>query len=167
MGGVLMNIIQRLIAKIPSPGYTATQEQLQANKRLVEEFYNTTGLAKAALIHKDYIQHDPAFIKRAEAKNISDYDEIIDFIKEAAAATPSVPDDRQLEILIAECDIVAAVIKTNQNRPGSQLLLRAERMTYLDLMFFVSRMASCLNTGMVSISHYQSLDAGDDRSLEV
>ena len=112
-----MKIIQRLIAKIPTPGCAAAQEQLQANKRLVEEFYNTTGSAKAALIHKDYIQHDPAFIKRAEAKNISDYDEIIDFIMQAAAEVPSEPDNRELEILIAECDIVAAVIKRTKTDP--------------------------------------------------
>jgi predicted SnoaL-like aldol condensation-catalyzing enzyme len=117
MGGVLMKMIQRLIAKLPTPECTATEEQLQANKRLVEEFYNSAGSAKAALVHKDYIQHDPAFIKRAQAKNISDYDEIVDFIMRAAAEVPSEPDNRELEILIAECDIVAAVIKRTRTDP--------------------------------------------------
>jgi len=112
-----MKMIQRLIARIPTPGRTATEEQLKANKKLVEEFYNTTGSAKAALIHKGYIQHDPAFIKRAQAKNISDYDEIVDFIIRAAAEVPSEPDNRELEILIAECDIVAAVIKRTKADP--------------------------------------------------
>jgi len=112
-----MKVIQRLIAKIPTPEYKATEEQLQANKKLVEEFYNTTGSAKAALIHKGYIQHDPAFIKRAEAKKISDYDEIIDFIMKPSVATSSEPDNRELEILIAECDIVAAVIKRTKADP--------------------------------------------------
>lgn len=112
-----MTTFHRLIATIPTPGCTATEEELRKNKKLVEEFYNTTGSAKAALIHKDYIQHDPAFIKRAQAKNISDYDEIVDFIMRAAAEVPSEPDNRELEILIAECDIVAAVIKRTKPDP--------------------------------------------------
>jgi predicted SnoaL-like aldol condensation-catalyzing enzyme len=117
MGERLMKMIQRLIAKNPNPECTTTEEQLQANKKLVEEFYNSTGAAKAALIHKDYIQHDPAFEKRAEAKDCSDYDEIVDFIMQAAAKVSSEPDNRELEILIAERDIVAAVIKRTKTDP--------------------------------------------------
>ena len=106
-----MTTLHRLIATIPTPGCTATEEELRKNKKFVEEFYNTTGAAKAALIHKDYVQHDPAFIKRARAKNISDYDEVVEFFIRSAAEGSSEADNRELEILIAECDIVAAVIK--------------------------------------------------------
>ena len=112
-----MTMSHRLIATIPAPGCTATEGQLRTNKKLVEEFYNTTGAAKAALIHKDYVQHDPAFLKRARAKNISDYDEIVEFIMRSAAEGSSEADDRELEILIAECDIVAAVIKRTRTDP--------------------------------------------------
>ncbi len=112
-----MTAFHRLIAAIPAPGCTATEEEIRKNKKLVEEFYNTTGSAKVALIHKDYVQHDPAFIKRARAKNISDYDEVVEFFMRSAAEGSSEPDPRKLEILIAECDIVAAVIKRTKPDP--------------------------------------------------
>src|ERR1700735_4361319 len=58
----------------PSPGCTATPSELAANKKVVLEFFRP-GADRIALADPSYIQHNPAFKKRAQDKNISDYEE--------------------------------------------------------------------------------------------
>jgi hypothetical protein len=48
----------------PAPGCTATPAQLEANKKVVMEFFRTTGEARVALADTSYKQHNPAFKAR-------------------------------------------------------------------------------------------------------
>ena len=57
------------------PGVVSTQSaaQLEANKKVVMEFYRPgiTPEERYALIHKDYVQHNAAYVKYAKDHNIS------------------------------------------------------------------------------------------------
>ena len=98
----------------PSPFCTATPTQLAANKKLLIDFYSTSGAAKAAMIADDYVQHDPAFLKREEASGMSSRDGIVAAIMDNSQPAPSggrQPDGRELVIVMAECDLVTGVVK--------------------------------------------------------
>jgi len=55
------------VAQSPTPA------QLEANKKVVMEFYRPgiTPEERYALIHKDYVQHNAAYVKYAQDHNIS------------------------------------------------------------------------------------------------
>ncbi len=64
-----------LVPANPTPGCTATQAQLEANKKLVLSFFTSQGADRVALADESYKQHNHAFKKRAENEKISDYEE--------------------------------------------------------------------------------------------
>src|SRR5262249_841008 len=59
----------------PTPGCTETQAQLEANKKVAEQFFLTNGDARVALADPSYKQHNPQFKKRAEDEKVTDYEE--------------------------------------------------------------------------------------------
>jgi hypothetical protein len=56
----------------PTPGCTATPAQLEANKKAVMEFFQTSGADRVALADVTYKQHNPVFVKRAAENHVSD-----------------------------------------------------------------------------------------------
>ena len=108
----------------PAPGCGATPEQLEANKKVAEQFFLASGEARVALADPSYKQHNPAFKKRAEDEKISDYEEFKKTFLALAArggggpqAAPGAPQGNPLEIVTAECDLVTTVHKTYRPEP--------------------------------------------------
>jgi len=108
----------------PTPGCTATPAQLEANKRVVIAFFRTSGADRVALADPSYIQHNPAFKKRAEDEKISDYEEFKKTFLAAGggggrgpAAGPPPPQGNPLEVVTAECDIVTVIHKAYRQDP--------------------------------------------------
>lgn len=99
----------------PTPGCTATSEQIQANKRVAMAFFTAaTPEARVALADPGYKQHNPAFVNRAGVDRVSDYEEYKrTFLNRGTAAqTPAgAPPGNLFEIVVAECDIVTIVHK--------------------------------------------------------
>lgn len=114
----------------PAPGCTATPAQLEANKKVVMEFFRTTGEARVALADPSYKQHNPAFKKRAEDNKVSDYEEFKStFLAQAAdrggagrgpATGQQPPAGNPFEVVTAECDIVTIVHKNNRQDPTAE-----------------------------------------------
>jgi predicted SnoaL-like aldol condensation-catalyzing enzyme len=114
----------------PAPGCTATPAQLEANKKVVMEFFRTTGEARVALADPSYKQHNPAFKKRAEDNKVSDYEEFKStFLAQAAGrggagrgptTGPQPPPGNPFEVVTAECDIVTIVHKNNRQDPTAE-----------------------------------------------
>tara|TARA_R110000787_G_scaffold220726_3_gene329484 strand:+ start:5540 stop:6043 length:504 start_codon:yes stop_codon:yes gene_type:complete len=94
----------------PGNECSSTPAQIAANKQLVETFYDSSGADKVALIHPDYIQHDPAFEKRSEINGTSAYDEIASAILNGSQPTPESA-NREIVIVMAECDFVTGIVK--------------------------------------------------------
>ena len=111
----------------PAQGCEATPAQLEANKKVVMEFFRTTGEERVALADVSYKQHNPAFKKRAEESKVSDYEEFKNaFLAQAAgrggagggpAAGPQPPPGNPFEVVTAECDIVTIVHKNYRQDP--------------------------------------------------
>jgi predicted SnoaL-like aldol condensation-catalyzing enzyme len=110
----------------PTPGCSATPAQLDANKKVVMEFFRTAGEARVALADTSYKQHNPVFKKRGTDDNISDYEEFKKtFIAQAARpaapgatdAGPQPPQGNPYEVVTAECDIVTVVHKVYRQDP--------------------------------------------------
>lgn len=110
---------------VPTPGCKATPAELAATKQLVMDFASKTGEAKIALADpNDYVQHNPANHKRAEAEHLSDYE---DFKKMflaggpggigGAATGPKPPKGNPTEMVVAECDVVIIVHKIFRQDP--------------------------------------------------
>lgn len=99
----------------PAPGCTASAQQLQANKRVAMAFFTAaTPEARSALADPAYKQHNPAFVKRAEADHLSDYDEFKKSflaLPTTAQNPPGTPPGNIFEIVTAECDTVTIVHK--------------------------------------------------------
>jgi predicted SnoaL-like aldol condensation-catalyzing enzyme len=121
-----------LVQANPTPGCTATQAQLAANKKVVIEFFRTRGEARVALADPNYKQHNPAFKKRAEDNKVSDYEEFKNtFLAQAAggggggpgqasATGPQPPPGNPVEVVTAECDIVTAIHKGYRQDPTAE-----------------------------------------------
>jgi predicted SnoaL-like aldol condensation-catalyzing enzyme len=111
----------------PTPGCAATPAQLDANKKVVIAFFQTAGADRVALADPSYIQHNPAFKKRAQDDKISDYEEFKKaFLSSGAfgggagrgpAAGPPPPQENPLEVVTAECDIVTVIHKGYRQDP--------------------------------------------------
>ena len=113
----------------PTPGCSATPAQLEANKKVVMEFFRTSGEARVALADPSYKQHNPVFKKRGADDNITDYEEFKKtFIAQAARppapapvdAAPQPPQGNPYEVVTAECDIVTVVHKTYRQDPTAE-----------------------------------------------
>ncbi|MGD0906344.1 MAG: hypothetical protein ABSA96_02100 [Candidatus Acidiferrales bacterium] len=113
----------------PTPGCSATPAQLDANKKVVMEFFRTSGEARVALADPSYKQHNPAFKKRGTNDGITDYEEFKKtFIAQAARppatapadAGPQPPPGNPYEIVTAECDIVTVVHKVYRQDPTAE-----------------------------------------------
>ena len=114
----------------PAAGCTATPAQLEANKKMAIQFYAGTTDARLPLIDPGFIQHNPAFVKRAKDAGISDYDEFkATFVGRPAGAGggggnanagPRPPQGNQFEIVTAECDYVTVIHKTFRQDPTAE-----------------------------------------------
>ena len=110
----------------PAPGCTVGQDQLEANRKLVLNFFRTSGEARVALLDPSYKQHNPVVVRRARQENLSDYDEAKKSFLEQAHGTvhglglgPTPPGNR-FEIVTAECDIVIVVHSGFRHDPTGQ-----------------------------------------------
>jgi predicted SnoaL-like aldol condensation-catalyzing enzyme len=115
----------------PTPGCTATAAQLEANRKVVIAFFQTTGAARVALADPSYIQHNPAFKKRAQDDKVTDYEEFKNTFMAMAAGRggmpgapgrgpttgPPPPQGNPLEVVTAECDIVTVIHKNYRQDP--------------------------------------------------
>jgi predicted SnoaL-like aldol condensation-catalyzing enzyme len=117
----------------PTPGCTATAEQLEANKKVVIRFFQTTGAERVALADPSYLQHNPVFKKRAQDDKVTDYEEFKNtFLAMANGRGPGLgpgngpggpgggarpPQGNPLEVVTAECDIVTAIHKNYRQDP--------------------------------------------------
>jgi predicted SnoaL-like aldol condensation-catalyzing enzyme len=112
----------------PTPGCTATPAQMDANKKVVISFFQLSGADRVALADPSYIQHNPAFKKRAQDDKISDYEEFKkSFMNGGAfgggggrgpgAGGPPPPRGNPLEVVTAECDIVTVIHKNYRQDP--------------------------------------------------
>jgi len=110
---------------IPSPGCTATPAQMEANKKVVISFFRLSGADRVALADPSYIQHNPAFKKRAQDDKISDFEEYKKAFMGAGgfgagrgpATGPPPPQGNPLEIVTAECDLVTVIHKAYRQDP--------------------------------------------------
>lgn len=110
----------------PAPGCSATPAQLEANRKVAIAFFQTAGAARVALADPSYIQHNPAFKKRAQDDKISDYEEFKKSFMGAGgfggggrgrAEGPAPPQGNPLEVVTAECDIVTVIHKAYRQDP--------------------------------------------------
>ncbi|MBI4265731.1 MAG: hypothetical protein HY657_15255 [Acidobacteria bacterium] len=124
---------QRLVFTLTAVGLLAqpaaiaqtgpTPAPLEANKRVVMEFYRPgiTPDERYALIHKDYLQHNAAYVKYAKERNISG-NEAFRQIRLAQAeaiaagratppgqAAPGAPQGNTFHVLYAEGDLVVRI----------------------------------------------------------
>ena len=107
----------------PAPGCTATPAQLEANRKVVTKFFQTSGADRVALADVTYKQHNPVFIKRAADNHVSDYEEFKNaFLAQAAGPVRGLglgptPPGNPLEIVTAECDIVTVIHRNFRHDP--------------------------------------------------
>ena len=114
----------------PAPGCKATPAELEANRKVAMDFFRLSGEARVALADPSYKQHNPAFKKRAEEANETDYEEFKKFFTNAgafgagrgpapagAAAAPAPPPGNPFEVVTAECDIVTVIHKNYRPDP--------------------------------------------------
>ena len=133
MAAALMLTVAPTFAQTPTltPGCTATPAQLEANKKVAMEFFRP-GVDRVALADPTYKQHNPAFVKGGREANLSDYE----YFKSrfggptrgggpgagagagrGAVDAPQPPQGNPLEIVMAECDLVAIIHKNFRQDP--------------------------------------------------
>ncbi len=133
--GLVLPAVQPLMAQgheMPMPhACSVSQAELQAEKKVVLEFLRPgiTLRELIALIDPGYVQHNPAVLKAAAEKHISDYEEFkLLFTRIATLGNPgggNVLDGParqggrapQAIIVLAECDLVTAIIKNTPRDP--------------------------------------------------
>lgn len=110
----------------PTPGCSATRHQIEANRKLVMDFFRLSGEAKVALFDPAYIQHNPVVVRLAQKEHLSDYEEAKNgFLAQATGTVhglglgPTPPGNR-FEIVTAECDIVTVVHSGFRHDPTGQ-----------------------------------------------
>ena len=114
----------------PKPGCTATPAQLEANKKVVMQFF-APGADRIAITDPGYIQHNPAFVKGAREAKMTDFE----YFKSrfggprqggpgqqqgagrGQATGPQPPAGNPLEIVMAECDLVTIIHKNYRQDP--------------------------------------------------
>jgi predicted SnoaL-like aldol condensation-catalyzing enzyme len=110
----------------PAPGCSVSQVQLNANRKLVLDFFRSSGEARIALLDPSYKQHNPVVVRMAQHDNLSDFDEFKRSTLERAHGTvqglglgPTPPGNR-FEIVTAECDIVTVVHRSFRHDPTGE-----------------------------------------------
>lgn len=124
-----------LVAAPASAQTQPTAAQLEANKKVVMEFYRPgiTPDERYALIHKDYVQHNATYVKYAKDHNVSG-NEAFRQIRLAqaqalaagratppGAPAPGAPQGNTFHILYAEGDLVVRIAQrwpADPTRPG-------------------------------------------------
>ena len=116
----------------PTPGCTATPQQIQEVKAAGIAFTFSQGAERVALADPTYKQHNPAFVKGGREAGLSDFD----YFKlrfggppaaraggaapaggRGAAAGPQPPQGNPTEIVMAECDLVTIIHKNFRQDP--------------------------------------------------
>lgn len=134
---------QALEAPIPH-ACSVSPAELQAEKKVVLEFLRPgiTLRELIALIDPSYVQHNPAVLKAATEKHISDYEEFkLLFTRIAALGNPgggNVLDGPARQggraplavIVLAECDLVTAIIKNTPQDPTATPGTTYERFSF-------------------------------------
>jgi predicted SnoaL-like aldol condensation-catalyzing enzyme len=110
----------------PTPGCSVSAAQLEANRKVVLDFFRTSGEARVALLDPSYKQHNPVVVRRAQHENLTDYEEAKKSFLEQAHGTvqglglgPTPPGNR-FEIVTAECDIVTVVHSSFRHDPTGE-----------------------------------------------
>jgi len=125
-------IAQAQEAPIPH-NCSITSAELQAEKKVVLDFLrpNVTLRDLLALVDSSYIQHNPAVLKAAKEKHISDYEEFKHlFTRIATLSNPGSTNvldgparqggrGPQAVIVVAECDLVTAIVRNTPPDPTS------------------------------------------------
>jgi hypothetical protein len=108
----------------PTPGCSAKPEQIEANRKLVLDFFRLSGEARIALLDPAYKQHNPVAVRRAQQEHLSDYEEARNgFLAQATGPVhglglgPTPPGNR-FEIVTAECDIVTVTFDSFRVKGG-------------------------------------------------
>lgn len=113
-------------AAVPTPGCSATPEQVAANKQVARRFFEVNGADRLALIDETYIQHNPVFRRYAVQNRITDYETVKRAIggtpigpapAPAAQAGPQPPAGNPFERVIGACDIVTLIHKVYRQNP--------------------------------------------------
>jgi predicted SnoaL-like aldol condensation-catalyzing enzyme len=138
--GLALRAAQPAIAQAPQTQETPmphncsiTPAELQAEKKVVLDFLrpNVTLRELIALIDPSYIQHNPAVLKAAKEKHISDYEEFKHLFTRIATLSnqgsanvldgPARQGGRapQAVIVVAECDLVTAIVRNTPPDPTS------------------------------------------------
>jgi predicted SnoaL-like aldol condensation-catalyzing enzyme len=112
------------------PAWAQTEAELEANKRVAMEFFreDITPRERYALLHDDYIQHNPAFKKYADERGISYKEGFLERMTElmagcgrgagANADVPPPPPNDPYELVIAEGDTVTVIQKRYVQDPN-------------------------------------------------
>ena len=110
----------------PTPGCSASRAQLNANRKVVLDFFRNSGEARVALLDPSYKQHNPVVVRKAQHEKLSDYEEAKTSFLEQAHGTvqglglgPTPPGNR-FEIVTAECDIVTVVHQSFRHDPTGE-----------------------------------------------
>ena len=110
----------------PAPGCSVSAAQLEANRKVVLDFFRSSGEARVALLDPAYKQHNPVVVRRAQQDYLSDYEEAKKSFLEQDHGTvhglglgPTPPGNR-FEIVTAECDIVTVVHRGFRHDPTGQ-----------------------------------------------
>jgi predicted SnoaL-like aldol condensation-catalyzing enzyme len=99
----------------PTPGCQATPEQLAANKKVAMAFFTAaTPADQVALADPSYKQHNPVFVKRGAADQVSDYTEFKQTLlnmgrRGPPPSPPGMPAGNSFAVVTAECDIVTMI----------------------------------------------------------
>jgi hypothetical protein len=119
-------------ASIPTPPSAQAQPseaELEANKRVVMEFYrpSITDQERYGLLHGDYVQHNPVFKRYGEENSLTDYEAFRAFVVDRVgqggagcgntASAPQPPAGNPLEAVIGRCDIVTIIHKNFRQGP--------------------------------------------------
>jgi predicted SnoaL-like aldol condensation-catalyzing enzyme len=110
----------------PAPGCAATSSEIDANRKVVMDFFRVSGEARVALLDPGYKQHNPVVVRLAIQEHLSDYEEARKgFLAQASGPMrglglgPTPPGNR-FEIVTAECDIVTVVHQGFRHDPTGQ-----------------------------------------------
>jgi hypothetical protein len=114
----------------PTPGCTATKEQLEQVRQAGIAFTTSQGAARVALADPSYKQHNPAFVKGAREAGMNDYDYFKSRFGGPAAARgggaaraggapagPQPPAAAPYEFAVAQCDTVFILRKQFRQDP--------------------------------------------------